>query len=203
MTKERKNFYQNYFAGLMTELLKEPFFVKFLKTNREKYLAEFNKKNFYYNNEKIQVKNGCEKWVIISEKQNFVAKFPRCHYGYEQLEKEVYFYQKAKREKISKFFAASFKMEPMEIEGLVFYFTIMRKAEVIEKKYKEKMRENCKKNFRPFGGVGLVYDGEKIEDFMKLDTFLENNNINDIHNHNIGFRKDSFYLIDYSGYSGF
>ena len=44
---------------------------------------------------------------------------------------------------------------------------------------------------------GFYYDAETLE---KVSTFIQDNNINDVHTGNVGYRGDQLVMVDYSGY---
>ena len=172
---------------------------------------------------------GATKFVIFPENKNIVIKIPfNGFYKYDSEEQEEYFdpfflsdycakeaaiYKKAERKGIKKLFAktkyggmTSNNETPFYISERVFcYENFYEEENFKDKKPSKESFEKAKKNSingLPSRWLAIAYEyyGDTI--VKKLLDFIAEEDINDLHDGNVGFRKNGAPVIfDYSGYS--
>lgn len=188
-------------------------FSQFLNNRTE---SEFRlwKNGFSYEDlENISYSNGVTKLVIIDEDSDWVLKIPFCNRTCNYCAIEAENYKKAVEAGVEEAFAACYFL--MEYEGAPCY--IMEKVSCDE--------EIVESDFYKIGSSRLsgemsedeIYsylgsmDGEKIIDRLlefyydggflaEINIFLSQNEINDFHTGNVGYRGTNLVFVDYSGF---
>lgn len=146
--------------------------------------------------DEIQLQYGASKIVLVSDDCQYVCKMPR--FG-DECSREVEIYQKAVEAHLEKYFAPCFKVG--ECHGMPLYFMekVDAGVEVSDWVYLDDI-------------PSYEYDDMEVtwtaicenwnEDCAQLKEFLDQNDVNDIHDENIGYDGDRIVIIDYSGYNG-
>ena len=199
------------------------------------FISEISYQNFIdwqdlnpnYSN-KYEIKNGATRFVIYErENPNFVLKFLRedddDEINYNEIETVVYEY--AEKEKISEFFAWSYKLFDFDFNGKIlpiyamefvesdedniyedsdnYQFKLFCKEEGLDPE-DEESREKFDDNYCCVSGTNAMlefaedYWGE--EEFNSVSDLLRRANIHDLHCGNWGYRDNQLVIIDYAGY---
>ena len=219
------SYISSYYKDLLDFLYKEHGFDNFLASDSEE-------DDFYYWRQSVprslpfEITNGASKGVIIDHSLPYVLKIPFNYYNdrardYCELELENYLAATYIKE-ISDCFAWTDFL--FTYRGYPIY--IMEKVEcdggkVENKAFNSSFNLYCKKHSllasdktkATFQSVFYRYDNEARMDALLIEQigkknskifweFCDNNDINDLHDDNWGFRGDKLVLVDYSGYHG-
>lgn len=161
----------------------------------------------------IDIFAGATKLVILDTRLDWVLKIPFRDKKMDYCAREVEIYHKAIEAEVEECFASCHFL--MDYEGVPCY--IMEKVEcdtdAVESDFVTRSSENgCidmdEDEFFEYVGsldgsemvdelFGFYYDAETLE---KVSTFIQDNNINDVHTGNVGYRGDQLVMVDYSGY---
>lgn len=156
---------------------------------------------------------GASKVAIIDEDNDWVLKIPFCNKSRDYCEIEAENYQKAVKEGVEEPFAECYFL--MEYESAPCY--IMEKVncdeEAVESDFYEigsdklsgQMSEDEISDYLYSMDTGEIL-GLLLESYyevgflQKVNAFLSENSINDLHMANLGYRGDKLVFVDYSGY---
>lgn len=187
-------------------------FSQFLN-NRTESEARLWGNSSYENLENISYSYGASKFVIVDEDSDWVLKIPFCDKAYDYCALEAENYKKAVEAGVEEGFAACYFL--MEYEGAPCY--IMEKVscdeETIEGDFyeigsnrlsSEMDEEEIYSYLGSMDGVEIVdqlLDFYYEEGFLKkVNIFLSQNKINDLHIGNVGYRGTNLVFVDYSGF---
>lgn len=170
---------------------------------------------------------GASKFCVIDEESEWVIKISfDCSYDVEgedmevdYCKRELYNYKKACGAGLEKYFAAIFKIG--EVDGVEIY--LQEKLEVndsveddvnqifcdyvhsLDEDYYNEIEDEDERNSAIWEGVYDMDEGERIEAIFgyikELINFIENNDINDLHCGNFGYRGSELVIMDYSGWN--
>lgn len=167
----------------------------------------------YENLENIFYSYGASKLVIIDDDNDWVLKIPFCDKACDYCALEAENYKKAVEVGVEEGFAACHFL--MEYEGAPCY--IMEKVSCDEQTVESDFYEIGSNKLSGEMDEDEIYsylgsmDGDEIVDqllefyyddgFLRdVYDFLSQNEINDLHTGNVGYRNDQLVLVDYSGY---
>lgn len=194
---------KNFWIEIAKDLIKFDFFEHNYNTD------EFE--NFLNENQMIYT-NGCTKYAFICDNSDWVLKTEYGPNKRNYCAAEQDYYILAEEHGLQNFFAETRYL--ITINDRDFY--IQRRAEVNEDRTSDFFYEYCspscsdcyyededEKNEAIWDSVYDMCDEDRIRavfDDEKLLSFLNENNINDIHEGNIGYFNGFPILIDFSGY---
>lgn len=156
---------------------------------------------------------GASKLVIIDEDNDWVLKIPFCNKSKDYCQLEAIYYEQAVKEGVEEPFAECYFL--MEYEGAPCY--VMEKIncdeQAVESDFYEigldklsgQMSEDEISDYLGSMDTDEIL-GQLLEfyyeaDFLqKVNAFLSENSINDLHTANLGYRGDKLVFVDYSGY---
>ncbi len=167
----------------------------------------------YENLGNITCSYGLSKLALIDENNDWVLKIPFCDKARDYCALEAENYKKAVEAGVEEAFAACYFL--MEYEGAPCY--IMEKVDCDEEAVEsdfyeigsnklsgEMNEEEIYSYLGSMDGVEIVdqllesyYDEDFLED---INIFLSQNEINDLHTGNVGYRGTNLVFVDYSGY---
>ena len=165
--------------------------------------------------ENISYSYGATKLVIIDDDNDWVLKIPFCDKACDYCALEAENYKKAVEAGVEEGFAACYFL--MEYEGAPCY--IMEKVSCDEETVESDFYEIGSNKFSDEMNEDEIYsylgsmDGDEIVDQLlefyydegflkKVNIFLSQNKINDLHTGNVGYRGEQLVLTDYSGFRG-
>lgn len=212
---------------IINDLVENYSFLDFLSEISYQNFSIWEDENPNYSN-KYQIKNGATRFVIFEkENPNFVLKFLREDDGeinYNEIETVIYEY--SEKEKISEFFAWSFKLFDFDFNGknLPIYvmefvdsdediiyddsnnyqFKLFCEEEGLDPENEESREKFDNDDNYHVGGTDAMlefaedYWGEEV--FNSVSSLLERANVNDLHCGNWGYRDNQLVIIDYAGY---
>lgn len=162
---------------------------------------------------------GASKYCLIFKKEDFVVKWV-CGERYNEAMEEVEMYKKAVAAGLASFFPKTEFLT--EIKGIKFViqekidFSVNDLSADKRKKYEQisrtASRRKCYKMEKEFqkvqgyrrdldylwASMALVLYGKKA--CKALSKFIHENNINDLHNSNVGYKNNRPIILDFSGY---
>lgn len=169
--------------------------------------------------EQIAVSDGASKICFVFKNKPFVVKWST--YGYKEAMKEVEIYQKAMAQDLARFFpktaflvrinGVDFVVQE-KIDKAVFHCgrKDIQRFQRISKTATDKIVYKIEHEFRRAGNgyhrpldhnwakMAIVLYGKRA--CKALCDFVIANNINDLHNHNIGYKDGRPIILDFSGY---
>lgn len=169
--------------------------------------------------EQIAVSDGASKICFVFKNKPFVVKWST--YGYKEAMKEVEIYQKAMAQDLARFFpktaflvrinGVDFVVQE-KIDKAVFHCgrADVKKFQRISKTATDKIVIKIEQEFQKAGNgyhrpldhnwakMAIVLYGKRA--CKALCDFVIANNINDLHNHNIGYKDGRPIILDFSGY---
>jgi len=172
------------------------------------------KNSSYEDLENISYFYGATKSVIIDEDNDWVLKIPFCNKSRDYCAVEAENYKKAVEAGVEEGFAACYFL--MEYEGAPCY--IMEKVSCDEETVKSDFYEIGSNKFSGEMNEDEIYsylgsmDSDEIIDQLlkfyydegflkKVNIFLSQNKINDLHTGNVGYRGTNLVFVDYSGFN--
>lgn len=182
-------------------------------------------KNNYKGTEEYYVENGATKGVFIFPKLNYVIKVPFNHTDYDEelygadadnrwdyCEAEVNKYKQAQKEGLEQFFAKTTCVYRTVDSDYPIY--LQELAEIYDQDFsrgdrysieeKDSIREKCSSGgYSCFNAVWLsdVFNFYGEEMFYRLLNFIDDADIRDLHNSNVGYIGMRPVLVDYSSYN--
>jgi hypothetical protein len=156
---------------------------------------------------------GASKVAIIDEDNDWVLKIPFCNKSKDYCQLEAIYYGQAVKEGVEEPFAECYFL--MEYEGAPCY--IMEKVNCDEQAIESDFYEICSDKLSGqmsedeindyLGSMDTDEILDQILEFyyeagflQKVNVFLSENSINDLHTGNLGYRGDKLVFVDYSGY---
>lgn len=170
--------------------------------------------------------HGASKLVIIDEESDWVIKLSYdCSIDVDEgmesdyCKRELYNYEKACEEGIDKFFAEIHMVG--EVDGIEVYLQEKLKVDdgveedvdkifrdyvySLDESYYDDIEDEDERRALLADEVYEMDEGERIEAIFgfeeRLITFIENNDINDLHSGNFGYRGADLVIMDYSGWN--
>lgn len=180
----------------------------------------------YANKNGISFFHGASKLVIIDEESDWVIKLsydcsPDVDEGMESdyCRRELYNYKKACEEGVDKFFAEIHMIG--KVDGIEVYLQEKLKVDdgveedvdqifrdyvySLDESYYDEIEDDDERESILADDVYEMDEGERIEAIFgfeeRLITFIENNDINDLHSGNFGYRGADLVIMDYSGWN--
>ena len=209
-----KEFYEikKDYTEVLDALCQSEYFRDFLRTGEVDFY--YSAIDDFYNYDDIDrydlyFTNGKTKEIIIDYESDWILKIP--FYKSNFCQKEAIYYAQAQKEGLEKAFAPCYFL--MNYKGANCY--IMERVDCDEDRISDEFYESMKEfnnysdeeaeevfwNYDEFDKVDELLEYNFDENFLeKLMNFLRENDINDLHAGNIGYRGDDLVLVDYSGY---
>lgn len=180
----------------------------------------------YANKNGISFFHGASKLVIIDEESDWVIKLSYdCSVDVDEgmesdyCKRELYNYEKACEEGVDKFFAEIHMIG--EVDGIEVYLQEKLKVDdgveedvdkifrdyaySLDESYYDEIEDDDERESILADDVYEMDEGERIEAIFgfeeKLITFIEDNDINDLHSGNFGYRGADLVIMDYSGWN--
>lgn len=169
---------------------------------------------------------GASKLVIVDEESDWVIKLSfDCSVDVDEgmesdyCKRELYNYEKACEEGVEKFFAEICMVG--EVDGIEVYLQEKLKVDDgvekdvdqifrdyvynLDESYYDDIEDEDERSAILTDDVYDMDEGERIEAIFGFDerliTFIENNDINDLHSGNFGYRGADLVIMDYSGWN--
>lgn len=170
--------------------------------------------------------HGASKLVIIDEESDWVIKLSYdCSVDVDEgmesdyCKRELYNYEKACEEGVDKFFAEIHMIG--EVDGIEVYLQEKLKVDdgveedvdkifrdyaySLDESYYDEIEDDDERESILADDVYEMDEGERIEAIFgfekRLITFIEDNDINDLHSGNFGYRGADLVIMDYSGWN--
>lgn len=191
------------------DLSSENFYEQIIVPFRQKY------------KEKVNYDTGATKGVLLFKEKGFVIKIPFqvCDDSYlcgvvdgdtdwDYCSQEVYRYELAEKYEVEKFFLPSEFIEYVNDEYPIYiqeYAEIGESIDSIEasKEERDSVENFNSKNF--YKCINLNWEAKALsifgeDKFLKFKNFIVDNDINDLHLGNIGYKNNIPVLVDYAGF---
>lgn len=186
----------------------------------------FEEAKDYANKNGISFFCGASKLVIVDEESDWVIKLSfDCSVDVDEgmesdyCKRELYNYEKACEEGVEKFFAEICMVG--EVDGIEVYLQEKLKVDdgvekdvdqifrdyvySLDESYYDDIEDEDERNAILTDDVYEMDEEERIEAIFGFDerliTFIENNDINDLHSGNFGYRGADLVIMDYSGWN--
>lgn len=186
----------------------------------------FEEAKDYANKNGISFFCGASKLVIVDEESDWVIKLSfDCSVDVDEgmesdyCKRELYNYEKACEEGVEKFFAEICMVG--EVDGIEVYLQEKLKVDdgvekdvdqifrdyvySLDESYYDDIEDEDERESILADDVYEMDEGERIEAIFgfeeRLITFIEDNDINDLHSGNFGYRGTDLVIMDYSGWN--